>query len=101
MGLLSEVFENPEEAARLIGLLPPPYDCFYCGGELGEPRAGAYWAGIDSVILLHGGCAVELGTHLVKDGMLTERHVPTWLRQYLDKRFGDRSPGRQVQEEGR
>lgn len=55
-------------------LYPNGKPCFYCHQTLGDAADDrtVYWSGSTTEIYLHPVCAIQLGTHLIKDGMIAE-----------------------------
>jgi len=63
---LKDKDEGQRQAA--YHFLNPSDCCFFCGEPLGDDLV--MWHG-DGQIWLHPGCAVALGEHLIKDGLIT------------------------------
>jgi len=61
--------ESEDEGERQADyyFLTPGDCCFFCGDPLGDDLV--MWQG-ESQIWLHPECAVTLGAHLVKDGLI-------------------------------
>ena len=81
------------ETADELNLFPNGKRCFYCGQFLRDAadERSVVWSGSDmasTTIFLHTTCAVELGTHLIKDGMIGDRPEVTYnqIKGFIDVR---------------
>jgi hypothetical protein len=57
-------------------LIPQGADnaCFYCGDPFTATTPFVMWFGKEA-LYLHGDCAINLGTHLIKDGFLAREGI--------------------------